>query len=372
MRVVLWAAEDLSSCGCRRRPQTRTCWSCRCAVPRSDLTARKWLGPADTSDATVSLLQHGPRCPSLPWGLCSEVTATARPQSLHDCERHLEAGGMNPQLRMSSSLPPFSLSSLAKQQPCLPPPLPAPHRKQNLRPLALKSSNSYRAKTRGSVRCSPDLILSKRNCTRGFPVNSRVYFPSCYSGPVNPSTAVPLGQRGRGQSCSHPVTRVSAQASDGEPGTAKREQQSRILTWLPSQPRQQQLTDTLGRHGLTSSWHLLGCRGGDHSPASQLSTLTPPKTPHPLNHSPGRANCSCWGQAEDRSAASTEQKSNKTGGSSMARELQLPQWTPPAETSTGHGAATTYQVTSAEVRQEGKGLSYLGTSGGGELKRESF
>lgn len=61
---------------------------------------------------------------------------------------------MNPQLHMSSSLPPFSSQEHAKQHPCLPPGLPAPHRKRNLGSLALKSSNSY-------VLWSKDMWLSQ-------------------------------------------------------------------------------------------------------------------------------------------------------------------------------------------------------------------
>lgn len=70
MCVVLWMAEDLSSSECRRRPQTLTCWSCRCAVPRSDLTARKWLGPADTRNSTVSFVRAAHTAPHFHGG-CS-------------------------------------------------------------------------------------------------------------------------------------------------------------------------------------------------------------------------------------------------------------------------------------------------------------
>lgn len=150
-------------------------------------------------------------------------------------------------------------------------------------------------------------------------------------------------------------------------------QQYTTLTWLPSQPRQQQqlLTDTLGRHSLTSSWHLLGCRAGHYSPVFHLNTWMLPKTPHPLKHSLGKASCSYWRQAEDRTAASTEQRSSKTGGTLVAKEscsshAEPPEWDkhwwlppPPSDLS----RETTHPM------QEAKGLPYLGMSGGNYKER---
>lgn len=147
-------------------------------------------------------------------------------------------------------------------------------------------------------------------------------------------------------------------------------QQYRTLTWLLSQPRQQQPTHTLGRHGLTSLWQLLGCRGGHYSPVFQLSVWTLPKTPHPLKHSPGKASCSYWRQAEDGTAASTEQRSIKTSGTSMARELQLPCWTPDPSTALPPPPRWPQQRDHTP-HAGGKGMLYLGMSGG-QLKRESF
>lgn len=103
-------------------------------------------------------------------GGCSKMKAKATPHSFYDCKQHLEAGGMNPQLHMSSSLPPFSSQEHAKQHPWLPPNLPAATESKIQDPLLWKEAilMCYVANTRGLDRCMPDLILFKRNCPRGY------------------------------------------------------------------------------------------------------------------------------------------------------------------------------------------------------------
>lgn len=200
MCVVLGIAEDLSSSECRRRPQTLTCWSCRCAVPRSDLTAHKWLGPGDTMNRHSQAFSEQAPLPLTPMG------AAARWELKQDHRAFMTANGTWKQVEWTlsctwalvchlSPLRSMPNSTLASLQDC-----PLLTESNIWDPLLWKAAilTCYGAKTHGLVRCMPDLILFKRNCTRGLPVNSRVYFPNCYSGPVNPSTAVPLRQWGRG------------------------------------------------------------------------------------------------------------------------------------------------------------------------------
>lgn len=152
----------LSSSEYQHRPQTLTCLSCRCAVLRSDLAARKWLGPAKRIKNTISIAQNRSYCPSLLQGRQQDHTAF---MTVSDTLKQVEWALT---YKWVSSLPPCSYQERAKHfLPLILLRLFAFSQKAKSRIICSEKQRFLdvveRRNILGLVRCMPDLMFYRRN-----------------------------------------------------------------------------------------------------------------------------------------------------------------------------------------------------------------